>query len=154
MSFVSAVWLWLLIARVATGAWLELNVAVFVILPLLTIPSAVLALFDLSVRGLTGLPEAVRDLVEEGKLRSRDLRNAVRYDREAPRWKRALHFFRSVLELRGLVLRGRGLLIAAGLAVRMRLFNPLFLAMLFLAFAASVAIMLAAVAGTLLALLL
>lgn len=153
-STVSGLWLWLITVRGITGAWFSSNSETVLLLLLLLAPAGMLWFFYASVRALLGLPQEVRRLAAEGRIRSGDLATAFRgAEVSQPRWQRAWRVFRSVLELRGLLFRSKGLLVAAGMAVRLRAFNPASLLLLLAALLATAAISLAAVGGTLLLLL-
>lgn len=151
ISTVAALWLWIITGHSATATWLAVTPELILLLLVLEVPSGVLWFFYAGLRGLIGLPEELRRLVSEGRLRSGELTSAFRPAAPQPRWGRAWTVFRSILELRNLVFRSKGLLVAAGMAVRLRVFNPASLALLFLAFVGSLAITVAAAAVTLLA---
>ena len=147
----SALWLWVLTGHSATGTWFAVTPALLLVLPLLLIPAAVLWFFYVGIRSVLGLPEEVRRLVEEGRLRSGDLATAFRGAGVPERgMTRVWSIFRSVLELRNLVFRSKGLLLAAGMVIRLRIFNPAFLLALLLSLLATAAITLAALGGTVL----
>lgn len=152
VSTLSAAWLWVITAHSATGTWFSFTPELVILLLVLEVPSAALWFFYAAVRSLTGLPEEVRRLLSEGRLRTAELTGALRTPQvPTPRSARAWTILRSVLELRGLLFRSKSLLMAAGMAVRLRFFNPLSLGALFLALLASLGITLAAIVGTIFA---
>ena len=152
ISSVAALWLWIITGHAATGIWFVATPPWILLLLLLVVPSGILWFFYVSLRSLTDLPAEIRRLADEGRLRSTELAGAFRGQEVGrPRLHRAWAVFRGILELRGLLFRSKSLLLAAGMAVRLRVFNPVVLGVLFLAFVASVGITIAAVLGTLLA---
>ena len=78
-----------------------------------------------------------------GEDHAEDLVETIREERREPfRLRRLWRFFRTVLDLRGLVLDSKGLLLQV--TVVARLANPLFIGGLFVAFALSILLVLAA----------
>lgn len=154
VATVASIWLWLLTSHAITGAWFSVSPLLLLLLLLVIAPAVVLWLFYQAAHSLLRLPDDLRRLMEEGRLQSSDLAARMRTWGSQPSGRRVWSVLRSILELRTLLFRGRGILVATGMAIRFRFLNPLALAGVFLAFLASGAIVLGAAAATLLALIL
>lgn len=149
----AGLWLWLVVGQSATGSWFAITPELVLLLVVFLIPAGMLWFFWISIRSIQGLPEELRRVVSEGRLRSGELADTLRGTVPQPRWRRGVSIFRNLLELRTLLFRSRGVLVAAGLAFRLRVFNLAFLAGLLLAVGATAAMLVLAAVGTLLALL-
>lgn len=152
-STFAALWFWIVLGESATGRWFALTPELLLLLVALLVPAAVLWFFWISIRSIQGLPDEIRKLVSEGRLKSSELAGSLRGNAPQTGWRRGFSVVRSLLELRGLLFRSKGLLMAAGMAVRLRVFNPAFLAGLALATAATAGMLVLAAAGTILAVL-
>lgn len=149
VSSIVPIWIWVLASIAATGNVLSLQPDVLLLLLLTLAPSAVIWFFYLSLKSLRALPDEVRRLVQEGRLRSGELATAFAGPTDVRGWKKGWRLVRALMQLRNLVFRSKGLLIAAGMAVRLRAFNPAFLGLLLVACLATALLSVFAIVATL-----
>lgn len=132
----ACVWLWLLIffPFAAFGkAWVVV-VAIFSFV-LLAIPPLILFLFWAGLREVIRLPDRLVEMAGTGEDQALSLYSTV-VDSSEPEWSTRLwRFFRTVLELRTVLLSSKGMVLQV--TALARLVNPLFIAVLFISFVAS-----------------
>lgn len=144
-SALAGAWLWGVIFY-PFGAFGRIGIVVLAVgvLAVLWAPAGVLGLFWAGLRELIALPDKLVEMAGTGEDRADDLVETVREERREPfRLRRLWRFFRTVLDLRGLVLDSKGLLLQV--TVVARLANPIFIGSLFLAFVLSISLILVAI---------
>lgn len=132
----AGLWLWGLIFYPFDGfgrVWII--AAATVVLVFLLMPAGVLGLFWLGLRELIGVPDKLLDVADESQARAGTLVETVSDKTERRKLRRLWRFFRTVLDLRGLLLESKGLLLQ--FAVIARVANPVFIGVLFVAFVVS-----------------
>lgn len=140
----AGVWLWG-VAFYPFGSFGRVGVVVLAValLAVLLAPAGVLGLFWAGLRELIALPDKLVAMADTGEERTGELAETIREERREPfRLRRLWRFFRTVLDLRGLVLDSKGLLLQV--TVVARLANPIFVGALFAAFTLSILLILAA----------
>lgn len=142
LSAVAGGWLW----GVAFYPFASFGRAGVLVTGLLTLvvfllPAGVLTLFWVGLRALTRLPDKLLAMADAGEAHAGTLWKTVSAPTESRR-VRLWRFFRTVLDLRVLLLESKELLVP--FAVIARVVNPVFIGVLFIAFAASFLLMLAA----------
>ena len=143
-SGLAGVWLWG-VAFYPFGSFGRIAVVVLAVgvMGVLLAPAGVLALFWAGLRELIALPDKLIAMAGTGEERTGDLVETVREEvREPFRLRRLWRFFRTVLDLRGLVLDSKGLLLQVTAVARLA--NPIFVGGLFVAFVLSLMLIFAA----------
>ena len=148
LTGVAGLWLWGLIFYpfAAFGRVWVLVLAV-VTLGLLLTPAGVLWLFWAGLRQLIRVPDKLIDAADEGEAQAGTLVETVTDKTERRKIRRLWRFFRTVLNLRGLLLESKELLFQ--FAVIARVANPVFIGVLFVSFVLSLLLILAAAVSVL-----
>ena len=107
------------------------------------IPTVVLLLFWAGLRELIRVPDKLLAAAGEGEAQTGMLVGAFTEKAERGKIRRLWRFFRTVLDLRSLILESKGLLLQFALVARVA--NPVFIAVLFVTFVLSLLLILAAV---------
>ncbi len=106
-----------------------------VVLGLLLAPAGVLWMFWAGLKELTRIPDKLVEMAGEGEGHTEVLLETMAGQTEPRKVRRLWRFFRTVLDLRTLILDSKGLLLQ--FAVVARVANPVFIAVLFVAFVSS-----------------
>ena len=141
-------WLWgVLFYPFAVFAKVWVIVLGVVALGLLLMPAGVLFLFWAGLRELIGVPDKLVAAAGEGEAQTGALLKTVSRKTEQGKVRRLWRFFRTVLDLRSLVLESKELLLK--FAVVMRIANPVFIGVLFVSFVLSLLLIFAAAVSVL-----
>ena len=139
----AGLWLWAVLFYPFAGfgqGW-RLGLAL-VVLVLLVLPAGVLLLFWAGLRELIGMPDRLVEMAGQGEDRAGDLLESATDTAEPRRYRRAWRFFRSLIDLRGLLLDSKALLLQFTVVARVA--NPVFIGALLAAFVLSGLLILAA----------
>ena len=109
----------------------------------LLFPAGILFLFWAGLRELISVPDRLLEMAGQGEVRTGELMGTMSSAAEPRRMRRIWRFFRTVLDLRNLILESKGLLLQFALVARVA--NPVFIIALFVAFVASLLLILVAV---------
>jgi hypothetical protein len=147
LSALAGSWLWgLVFYPFASFGRVGILVTALLMVVILLLPAGVLTLFWAGLRALTRLPDKLLAMADAGEAHAGTLWETVSAPTE-PRRVRLWRFFRTVLDLRSLLLESKELLVP--FAVIARVVNPVFIGVLFIAFAVSLLLMLVAVISVL-----
>ncbi len=136
LSGVAGLWLWgLLFYPFAGFGRLWVLVLGVVVLGLLMSPAGVLFLFWAGLRQLIGVPDKLLEMAGQSETHTHALLETVSSKTDQGKVRRLWRFFRTVLDLRSLVLDSKELLLQ--FAVVVRIANPVFIGVLFVAFVLS-----------------
>lgn len=143
-SGLAGLWLWgvLFYPFSSFGQGWVLALGIIALIALL-IPAGVLILFWAGLRELTRVPDKLLAVAAASDARTGDLVQTVNEKTETRKLRRLWRFFRALLDLRTLLLESKELLLQY--AVLIRVANPVFLGVLFVAFVASLLLDFAAV---------
>ena len=136
LSLASGLWMWgLVFFPFSSFDRVWVIVLGLVVLGLLLTPAAVLGLFWAGLAELTRVPDKLVAMAGEGEDQTGVLLETMAGKTEPRKTRRLWRFFRTVLDLRTLILDSKGLLLQ--FAVVARVANPIFIGVLFVAFVAS-----------------
>lgn len=113
----------------------------------LLLPAGVLFVFWFGLRELIRVPDKLVAIAGQGEARTGELKEAVAGTSEPRKARRLWRFFRTVLELRSLIIDSKELLLQYAVVVRVA--NPVFIGVLFFAFVASLLLIFAALVSML-----
>ena len=143
-SGVAGLWLWGLLFYPFVGfGRLWVLVLGVVVLGLLMSPAGVLFLFWAGLRQLIGVPDKLLEIAGQSETHTDALLETISSQTDQGKVRRLRRFFRTVLDLRLLVLESKELLLQ--FAVVVRIANPVFIAVLFVAFVLSLLLVFVAV---------
>ena len=132
----AGLWLWaLLFYPFTTFGRVWVVVLGVVVLGLLLAPAGVLGLFWAGLRQLIRVPDKLLAVADEGEVQTGALVETVGDKTERRKLRRLWRFFRTVLNLRALLLESKELLFQ--FAVVARVANPVFIGVLFVSFVLS-----------------
>lgn len=148
LAALAGVWLWaLLFYPFASFGQVGVLVLGLVVLALFVLPALVLLLFWLGLRELIAMPDKLITMAGQSEAHTGTLLKSVAEPRRRWSMRWLWRFFRTVLDLRGLLLGSKEVLLQA--AVVARVANPVFLAVLFVAFVLSLLLIVVAAVSVL-----